>query len=129
MGWLFFYAGITKILDATWTSAGYLNSAKTFPSLYQWLASPDILPWVDLINEWGLTLLGVSLIIGLFVRFSAPLGAIMMLLYYLPILSYPYVGTHSLLVDEHIIYIFVLLSLNYLGASKIFGLDRFFEKS
>lgn len=50
MGWLFFYAGITKILDPTWTSAGYLNSAKTFSEFYQFLASPGILPWVDLIT-------------------------------------------------------------------------------
>jgi thiosulfate dehydrogenase [quinone] large subunit len=128
MGSLFFYAGITKILDSTWTSAGYLNSAKTLPTFYQWLASPGILPWVDLINQWGLTLLGASLILGLLVRFTAPLGALMMLLYYLPILNFPYVGTHGYIVDQHIIYIFALLVINSFRASSIFGIDRLLER-
>lgn len=128
MGWLFFYAGITKVLDSTWTSEGYLKSAQTFTSFYNWLASPDILPFVDFINQWGLTLLGISLILGLFVRFSTPLGALMMLLYYLPILSFPYIGINSFLVDQHIVYAFSLLVLGFIGAGNVFGLDGFFRK-
>ncbi|NQU82388.1 MAG: DoxX family protein [Parcubacteria group bacterium] len=113
IGWMFLYAGITKVLDPTWTSAGYLNNAKTFVSFYQWLASPGIVVWVDLINQWGLALLGISLIVGIFVRYSALLGVLLMALYYIPVLSFPYVGTHSFLIDEHVIYIFALLVLRF----------------
>jgi len=128
MGCLFFYSGIVKVLDPSWTSVDHLNSAKTFSFFYQWLMNPYILPWVDLISQWGLTLLGVSLILGLLVRFSAPLGSLMMLLCYLAALNFPYVGTHSFLVDEHIIYVFVLLTLTAFDAGRIFGIDMFLEK-
>lgn len=34
LGWLMFYAGITKVLDPSWSSWGYLMSAKTFTGFY-----------------------------------------------------------------------------------------------
>src|SRR3990167_4727620 len=104
LGWLFFYAGITKVLNPAWSAAGYLKGAKTFVGFYQWLLDPAILPWLNLVNEWGLTLLGVSLIFGVFVRLSSVLGAVLMLLYYFEILDFPYPNAHSFIVDEHIIY-------------------------
>jgi thiosulfate dehydrogenase [quinone] large subunit len=128
IGWVFFYAGISKIMDPAWSAAGYLTHAATFSGFYNWLASPGLLTLTNLVNEWGLLLLGVSLILGLGVRVSAILGAIIMLLYYLPVLKFPIAGPHSYIVDEHIIYIFVLLSLWALKAGRIWGLDRFFGK-
>ena len=123
LGWMFFYAGLAKLLDPAWAARGYLEAAKSFGGLYNWLTRPGILPMVDFINEWGMTLLGLSLILGLFVRLSSPLGALMMFLYYLPILDFPLVGAHSYIVDEHIIYIFLLLFLGSAGAGKVWGLD------
>ena len=123
MGWMMLYAGITKVLDPQWSAAGYLKGAKTFAGLYQWLLSPGILPAVNFINEWGLTLLGVSLILGIFVRLSSVLGAVLMLLYYFPVRIFPYAGKHSYLVDEHIIYALVLLLLAAMRAGRIWGLD------
>ena len=122
VGWLMFYAGITKILDPNWSAAGYLNSAKTFSGFFQWLATPDILPFINFINEWGLTLLGVSLILGVFVRISSSLGAVLMMLYYFPILDFPYAG-HGFLVDEHIIYAAALLFLGSIHAGRYYGLE------
>src|SRR3989338_2944417 len=103
-GWMFLYAGITKILNPEWSAAGYLKGAKTFAGFYQWLAGPQVIPVVNFINEWGLALLGVSLIFGVFVRLSGILGAALMLMYYFPILQFPYPNAHSYIVDEHIIY-------------------------
>ena len=127
LGWLFFYAGITKVLNPDWTSAGYLEAAKTFSGFYQWLASPDIIPFIDFINEWGLTLLGVSLILGLWMRWSIPLGALLMLLYYLPILDFPYPNPHSFIVDEHIIYALALLALWTLRETRVWSLDAYYK--
>lgn len=124
MGWLMFYAGITKVLDPEWTAAGYLKGAKLFAGFYQWFLQPDVLPMVNFINEWGLTLLGVSLIFGIFVRISSLLGVVLMLLYYLPILDFPYPNPHSYIVDEHIIYIFVLLFFASLRAGRIWGFEN-----
>ena len=53
LGSLFFYAGITKVMNPDWSAAGYLANAKTFPSLYQWLASAGNIGWVNFVNEWG----------------------------------------------------------------------------
>ena len=68
-GWLFFYSGITKVLDPSWSAAGYLSGAKMFTGFYQFLVSPAILPITNFVNEWGLTLLGASLVLGILVRF------------------------------------------------------------
>lgn len=124
MGWMFFYAGITKILNPNWTSAGYLKGAKTFVVFYNALLSPSILPIVDFVNEWGLLLLGISLMLGVFVRLSSILGAALMLLYYFPILDFPYPNTYSFIVDEHIIYALALLILAVWRAGRIYGLEN-----
>lgn len=134
LGWLFFYAGITKILNPAWTAEGYLKGAKTFTDFYQWLASPSILPIINFLNEWGLTLLGLSLIVGLFVRLSSLLGIVLMLLYYFPILPTLLPSSsggwpRSFLVDDHIIYALALLYLKIKGAGRIWGLDGRFLKS
>lgn len=123
MGWLMFYAGITKILNPEWSAAGYLGGAKTFTAFYQWLTNPAILPLINFVNEWGLTLLGVSLILGIGVRLSSILGAILMLLYYFPVLEFPYVE-HGFLVDDHVIYALILLMFAAIKAGRFYGLEN-----
>jgi len=124
LGWMFFYAGITKIMDPEWSAAGYMKGAKTFAGFYQFLTQPGILPVINFINEWGLLLLGVSLILGVFVRLSSVLGAVLMLLYYFPILDFPYPNAHSLIVDEHIIYALALALLAAWRAGRTYGLEN-----
>ena len=46
-----------------------------------------------------------------------------MALYYLPILNFPYVGDHSFLVDEHVIYALALWLLIKTDAGKYKGMD------
>ena len=123
LGWLIFYSGIIKIFDADWTAAGYLAGAKTFPALFQWFALPANIGWVDFVNEWGLTLVGLALITGLFVRYASIAGIVFMVLYYLPILAFPYPNAHSFVVDEHVIYALVLSFFAFTDAGKVYGLD------
>lgn len=127
LGWMFFYAGITKIINPTWSAAGYLKGAKVFAEFYQWLAGSNILSLTNFVNEWGLTLLGVSLILGIGVRLSSILGALLMLLYYIP-LGFPYPNASSFIVDQHIIYIFVLLYFSALRAGRVWGLENWCSK-
>jgi len=122
-GWLMFYAGITKILDPEWTAAGYLSNAKTFPEFYAWFARPEVIDTVNLLNEWGLTILGASLMLGLWVRWSAPVGAVLMMLYYFPVLTFPTIGDHYYIVDDHIIDAAALLILGALDAGRYWGID------
>lgn len=122
-GWMMFYAGITKILDPAWSAGGYLNAAKTLPWLFGFFAQPNVLPVINFVNEWGLALLGASLMLGLGVRVSSVLGAVLMMLYYLPILDFPYPNPHSFIVDEHVIYAAALLYFAAVRAGRVWGLD------
>ena len=122
VGWMFFYAGITKVLDPQWSAEGYLKGAKAFTWFFQILLDPSVLPIINFMNKWGLTLLGVSLILGLFVRFSSLLGVLLMALYYLA-LGFPYPNPHSYIIDEHIIYISILLFFAAVKAGRVLGLD------
>lgn len=123
LGWMFFYAGITKVLNPQWSAEGYLKGAKSFTWLFQALLDPSVLPVINFINKWGLTLLGASLIIGLFVRFSSLLGVLLMALYYMA-LGFPFPNPHSYIVDEHIIYISILLFFASIRAGRVFGIDN-----
>lgn len=122
LGWLFFYAGITKILNPSWSAAGFLEHAKTFPGFYVLLAHPLVIGIVNILNEWGLALLGVALILGIWVRLSSVLGAMLMLLYYFASNSLPFVP-NGFIVDEHIVYIAVLITMFYLNAGRYYGID------
>lgn len=124
MGWFFFYTGITKLLDPAFSAEGYIKGAQTASFLYQSLLNPTVLVVVNFLVSWGLTLLGVSLILGFLVRVSSPLGALLMILFYLPILNFPYPNPHAFIVDEHIIYIAALAVLWSFDAGKIWGLDE-----
>ena len=122
-GWMFLYAGITKVVNPEWSAAGYLSGAKMFVGFYNWLLGPGILPTVNLVNEWGLSLLGISLILGIGVRLSSALGVLLMLLYYIP-LGFPYPNPNSFIVDQHVILIFVLLYFASIKAGRVFGLEN-----
>ncbi len=130
LGWIFLYSGITKILDHNWSAAGYLKSAQTLPFLYDWFANSQNIGWINLLNSWGQTLIGAALILGVFLRPAAVGGIVMMVLYYLPILHFPYVGkgTSSFLVDQHVIFILVFLLLLAFDAGKYWGLKSAVKK-
>ena len=129
LGCFYLYAGVTKLMDPAWSAEGYIKTAKNFIPFYQWLLQPNILPIINFMNEWGLTLLGASLILGLFVRLSSVLGAVLMLMYYLVILDFPYPNAHAYIIDEHIIYIFVLIYFVVIRAGRYWGLDDKYSPS
>ena len=123
LGWVFLYAGLSHLTTAGWSAKGYLMGAKTFPAFYHWLASDAILPVVNFLNVWGLTLIGLSLVVGLCVRLSSLFGALLMVLYYFPALQFPKIGTTAYLVDEHIVYALALLVFASARAGRTWGLD------
>jgi thiosulfate dehydrogenase [quinone] large subunit len=123
LGWLYFYAGVTKLLDPAWSAAGYLSGAKTFPGFFHWLASPGVLPFTNALNAWGLTLIGAALILGIAVRLASVFGVLLMALYYVCMLEFPYPDAHSFIVDEHVIYALLLLFLSSVQAGRVWGLQ------
>lgn len=134
MGWILLQAGIEKIVDPGWTAAGYLRNAvppgNPFGDLWLSLAGS---PLVDALVVWGLTLIGLCLILGLLVRFSAFWGAVMMLFFWASALQGGVMQglplEHGFVVDDHIVYAMLLFGLGALGAGRIVGLDRRLEET
>lgn len=128
LGWLFLYSGITKILDPSWSAEGIIGGAKTFSAFFHWLSLSQNIGWVNSVNAWGQALIGLSLMSGLLVKWSSVFGMLMMALYYLAVLNFPYPNAHSYLVDDHIIYFLIFLLLYFVNAGKFWGLDILFKK-
>ena len=94
IGWHFLYEGLTKLFNPAWSAAGYLESATgPLAGLYQALAGNEtLLMLVNVLNTWGLVLIGLGLFLGLFTRLSQLAGIALLLLYYLshpPVFSEP----------------------------------------
>ena len=91
VGWHFLYEGYIKLFASEWSAESYLsNTYGVFSGFYHWLAgSPARLAVVDFFNIWGLIFIGLSLFIGLFVRWAALAGALLLSLYYF---AYPPFG-------------------------------------
>lgn len=128
LGWIFLYSGITKVLDPNWSAAGYLKGAQTLAPLYHLFVQNITI--INFLNSWGQTAIGAALIIGIFLRPAALFGILLMTLYYIPILHFPYVGKSptSLIVDEHVIYSLVFFLLFVFDAGKYFGLKNTVKK-
>jgi len=92
IGWHFLYEGLVKLANPNWSSAGYLmDSAGFLRGFFYTLASnPDVLKIVDLMNIWGLILIGLGLILGAFTRVAIVSGIALMVFYYLS--HPPFVG-------------------------------------
>ncbi len=127
LGWLFAYSGMTKILNPQWSSIKYLQGAKMFTGLFAWMTQPNILPMINAINEWGQLLLGISLILGIAVRLSTTLGAILMAFYYMA-LPFPYPNPQSFIVDEHVIYALTMVYLGVVRGGRVYGLENWCSK-
>ena len=67
IGWHIFYEGLSKLLNPSWSSLGYLMDSKgIFAEFFYTLASnPSLLKVVDLLNAWGLLIIGLCFRISL----------------------------------------------------------------
>lgn len=85
VGWHFLYEGLVKLLDPNWTAAGYLSQARWhFSEYFHWIVDqPIVLRVVDLANMWGLTLIGLGLVLGILPRLASVFGIMLLALYYL----------------------------------------------
>jgi len=106
IGWHFLYEGLFKLVQpGGWSAEGYLRTSQWIaaPVLHAIAATPWLLRTVDLMNMWGLTLIGLALILGVLVRFSAAAGFVLLLFYYVaqpPFLA-PSADGHFLWIDRN----------------------------
>lgn len=131
IGWHFFYEGLAKLLNPYWTSAGYLAESKGwFQGLFVALASnSSALAVIDVLNSWGLTLIGLALMLGLLTRTATVAAIVLLFLYYVaapPIAGYEYSmpteGSY-LIVNKVLIELGAALVLLAFPTGKSFGLD------
>lgn len=124
MGWVFFYAGIVKVIDPNWSARPFLlNVDQANPLVDVWVAMADWVWLLTPLNQVGLTLVGLALLAGAFVRLSAFFGAMMMLFYWASAYPFP----DAIFIDFHLIYAFLLFLLGAAGAGRILGLDQWIE--
>jgi thiosulfate dehydrogenase [quinone] large subunit len=131
IGWHFLYEGIAKLSSPSWTAAGYLKQARgPFADLFKSLAAqPNLLASSDLITMWGLSLVGVLLILGLFTRLASLGGIGFIVLFYLanpPFVGYfysiPTEGSY-LIVNKNLVELCALVVVLVTGSGRFAGLD------
>lgn len=136
IGWHFLYEGVAKITNPYWTSAGYLQESQGwFSGFFQNLSSdPGLQAVVDYLNQWGLLLIGLALILGVFVRLASWGGVVILALYYLaappfPGMEYgiPTEGAY-LIVNKILIELAGLLVILAFPTSHLFGLQQFLTR-
>ena len=133
MGWVMFQGGIVKVLDPSWTAAGYLTHAIPEGNpLASWFAGMAGSATIDFLVPWGLTLTGIGLIFGIFTRWSAFWAAFMMMMFWAASLTGGLAAglpvAHGWVVDDHLVYAVLLFGLGAFGAGRMFGLDAWIEE-
>ena len=134
IGWHFLYEGLVKVVDPNWSAASFLNAAQgPFTGLFKSMASNTvILDIINFCNQWGLILVGISLILGLLSRWACIGGMALLSMYYLS--NPPFIGLDVpgvaegsyLIVNKNLIELFTLIILFFFPTGRIIGLDRFF---
>ena len=133
IGWQILYEGISKLINPGWSSYGFLNESKwILAGFADWVVSnKGILHWVDILNIWGLIAIGLGLIIGLFSRYAAISGAILLFIYYLcnpPLIgleySVPSEGSY-LIINKTLIESAALVVIAVFSNHLEFGLESF----
>jgi len=117
IGWHFLYEGFSKLFMENWSAQSYLANATGFLSgFYQWLASGEsLVKVIDVLNVYGLILIGLALFLGIFIRIAS-VGGILLLL--LPEGHFYIVNRN--LIEALLLFWFVLSSQTGYGISQLF---------
>ncbi len=141
IGVIFLWAGLEKILGSGpdgFNAAGFLkfgtNGTLGWPffegdpaghvfnptaGFWQGLATNDgAMTIINFLVPYGQIGIGVSLILGLFTRFGAAMGALMMMFFFFAAWDFRY-G----IVNQHLTYAVVTFGLGVVGAGNYYGMD------
>jgi thiosulfate dehydrogenase [quinone] large subunit len=139
IGWHFLYEGFTKLLSPAWSrdgqplahfsSAGYLRTATgPYAELFRGLGASSLLPWVDSLVAWGLVLVGLGLMLGLFTQLACAGAVALLAMFYLS--GIPTSGVHQpgaegayLLVNKNLIEAAAVAVVFLFRTGRIAGLD------
>jgi thiosulfate dehydrogenase [quinone] large subunit len=137
IGWHFLYEGGVKILNPQWTAKSYLlDSGGFLKGFFELIAgNQTLLSISDSANAWGLALIGLSLLLGIFTRYSSIAGIVLLLLYYLshpafPGIEYLFPSDGSyFIINKTLVELFALLVVFAFPTSHIFGLQRMIKST
>lgn len=136
MGWLFLWPFLDKLFglgfatgpEDAWIAGGsptfgFLKFATSgpFASLLQGLAGNPIVDWLFML---GLLFVGLALLLGIGVNIAGYSGAVMMLLLWLSRLP----PENNPVLDEHIVYMIVLIGLARVRAGHWVGLGKWWSQ-
>jgi uncharacterized membrane protein YphA (DoxX/SURF4 family) len=116
----------TPVSPSDWVAAragALVGRAESVPPL------PPRVAWVDWSVRWGLVVIGACLLLGLWSRPAAFLGAVFLLMLYLSMPPWPWlpenlhVEGHYLFVNKNLIEMLALLVLATVPTGRWFGLD------
>ncbi|MEK7548438.1 MAG: hypothetical protein AAB499_00885, partial [Patescibacteria group bacterium] len=104
------------VVDGVSPTSGFLKFGVQgpFAELFQGLAGNGLVDWLYMLGMLGV---GLALIFGVMTRFTSWIGVLLMLLIYLAVLP----PEHNPVVDEHVIYILILLALPAMKADQSLG--------
>jgi thiosulfate dehydrogenase [quinone] large subunit len=134
IGWHFLYEGVIKAYNPSWTSRGYLLSASILKPFFAWLASESLVSTIDFLNIAGLIIVGISLLIGIKVRWGCIAGIALLALYYLAHPPFPNLpqgpaeGSYWI-VNKNLIELAALLVIYQFPLASAFGLESMFRRN
>jgi thiosulfate dehydrogenase (quinone) large subunit len=145
IGWHFLYEGYYKLLLPGWTragaplthwsAAGYLHAASgPFAGLGHALASPTIVPWLDVLIPIALLLIGLSLLLGLLTQAGAWGALGLLTMFYLTAIPMtgvpqPNMEGNYLIVNKTLIEWAAVLVVLSRHTGRIAGLDTLWTRS
>jgi thiosulfate dehydrogenase [quinone] large subunit len=133
IGWHFLYEGVIKAYNPSWTAKGYLLSASVLKPFFAWLASDSLIGTINMLNIAGLMAIGISLIMGLKVRWGCVAGILLLVFYYLAHPPFPGLpqgpseGSYWI-VNKNLIEMAALLVIYQFPLTAVFGLENLFLK-
>jgi thiosulfate dehydrogenase [quinone] large subunit len=133
IGWQFLYEGVIKAYNPSWTSKGYLLSASILKPLFAWLASESMISAIDFLNIAGLMAVGITLLLGIKVRWGCVGGILLLALYYLAHPPFPSLpqgpaeGSYWI-VNKNLIEMAALFVIYQFPLTTVFGLEGLFSK-
>ena len=130
MAWTFIYAASHQVFVPEFSVVGFLSHTKTFHDVFAVFTTPTMAPIATFLVEYGHLLIGLSLLTGLMVRISASCGVLLLLMYWMAHMDFPFIeNKNNFLLDYHIVYSGVLVYLVAKHAGHVWGLDGWLEKA
>jgi thiosulfate dehydrogenase [quinone] large subunit len=124
MSWTFLYSASHQVLNPKFSAAAFLSHTKTFHDIYSVIATPALDPVLTFLVSYGHLFIGLSLLVGLFVRLSASCAVLLLLMYWTAHMDWPFIeNANNFIVDYHIVYASLCVYLAVNSAGHVWGLD------